>query len=61
MRRPGPGALGETPSPRDNGRKKHVAPKSGEVYALAISLFHRKLGEGDLPVRAAAGAGETRH
>jgi len=29
-----------------------------KVYALALALFHRKLGEGDLPARAGTGAGE---
>ena len=30
-------------------------------YGMAVDLFKRKLGEGDLPVAKAAGAGETRH
>jgi carboxymethylenebutenolidase len=32
-----------------------------QCYALAIELFKRKLGEGDLPAGTASGAGETRH
>ena len=31
-----------------------------QCYQLALGLFRRKLGEGDLPVAGAA-AGETRH
>jgi carboxymethylenebutenolidase len=30
-------------------------------YGMAIDLFKRKLGEGDLPAEVATGAGETRH
>jgi carboxymethylenebutenolidase len=30
-------------------------------YRLAIELFHRKLGEGDLPVDATTAAGESKH
>jgi carboxymethylenebutenolidase len=30
-------------------------------YGLALGLFRRKLGEGDLRVEAAAAAAETRH
>lgn len=32
-----------------------------KVYALALALFKRKLGEGDLPAVANGGAGESRH
>jgi carboxymethylenebutenolidase len=32
-----------------------------KCYGLALELFHRKLGEGDLPARAKAGPAESRH
>ena len=32
-----------------------------KCYGLALELFHRKLGEGDLPARAMAGPAESRH
>ena len=32
-----------------------------QCYGLALELYKRKLGEGDVPAKPAAGAGETRH
>jgi carboxymethylenebutenolidase len=32
-----------------------------QCYQMALELFHRKLGEGDLPVKPAGGAAESRH
>ncbi len=45
---------------RDEGHRydPELALKS---YGLALELFKRKLGEGDLPAKAATGAAETKH
>ena len=45
---------------RDEGHRydPELALKS---YGLALELFKRKLGEGDLPARAAGGLAETKH
>lgn len=32
-----------------------------QCYQMALELFHRKLGEGDLPAKASGGAAESRH
>jgi carboxymethylenebutenolidase len=45
---------------RDEGPRYDPALALG-CYRMAIDLFNRKLGEGDLPAEVATGAGETRH
>lgn len=45
---------------RDEGPRYNPV-LAGFVYAHALELFKRKLGEGDQPASGAAGAGEARH
>jgi carboxymethylenebutenolidase len=45
---------------RDEG-PRYNAVLAQFVYGHAVELFKRKLGEGDLPSKAGAGAGETKH
>jgi carboxymethylenebutenolidase len=45
---------------RDEGPRYDPA-LAATGYRLAIDLFHRKLGEGDLPAEPTAQGGEARH
>ena len=45
---------------RDEGHRYDPA-LAMQCYQLALELFHRKLGEGDLPAKAAAGPPESKH
>ncbi len=45
---------------RDEGHRYDPA-LALTCYAMALELFHRKLGEGDLPAKTAGGKIETRH
>ena len=45
---------------RDEG-PRHDPELALQCHALALGLFKRKLGEGDLPAAKAEGAGEARH